>query len=337
MHEDLIGYLLGALEPEEMRRIRDLLQEDADLRAELQRIEDSLRPLEDCPTPSSPSEDLVSRTLDSLPPLPAPDSQPLSTQTVSLNPMTNGVEQSDRQSASWLDWVSGSVAVAILLGLLLPAIAQGRFESRRQACQDQLRQFGTVLTFYVMRSHQESLPAVAPSGREAFAGVYALRLNEMGLLPDPEIRWCPSLNPPSDKQRHAGRLVSMTDLHQSTPNRLEQIQQLVGGHYNYTLGIGNREAYRPPRYESRSSFAVMSDGPIQSSESLDSPKFGHSGQGINILFEDGHTQFVTANGVREMLDNPLQNHLGISEAGVDPNDSSLGPSWQGPFLDANQQ
>ena len=47
MHEDLLGYLLGALEPHEMRRIAQLLRDDPAARDELARIEESLRPLED--------------------------------------------------------------------------------------------------------------------------------------------------------------------------------------------------------------------------------------------------------------------------------------------------
>ncbi len=65
------------------------------------------------------------------------------------------------------------------LAWLLPAMAKGRFESRKVACQDQLRQFGTALTQYVIRSPQERLPAVSESGPEAFAGMYAVRLKSL--------------------------------------------------------------------------------------------------------------------------------------------------------------
>lgn len=73
MHEDLLGYLLGALEPHEMRRVAQRLQDDPEARRQLEQIERSLRPLEEgFEPPSDPPPDLVSRTLANLPPLPAP-------------------------------------------------------------------------------------------------------------------------------------------------------------------------------------------------------------------------------------------------------------------------
>ena len=47
MYEDLLGYLLGALEPHEMRRVAELLRHDPQARAELERLESALRPLEE--------------------------------------------------------------------------------------------------------------------------------------------------------------------------------------------------------------------------------------------------------------------------------------------------
>ncbi len=74
MHEDLLGYLLGALEPHEMRRVAQWLRDDPVAREELAKIEQSLRPLEESYEPVElPPSDLVARTLASLPPLPSPD------------------------------------------------------------------------------------------------------------------------------------------------------------------------------------------------------------------------------------------------------------------------
>jgi hypothetical protein len=359
MHEDLLGYLLGALEPHEMRRVAKWLRDDPEARSELSRLEAALRPLEeDYQPPSAPSDDLVSRTLDALPPLPpaSPVSTDESTQSslevdsnlpnsdasVQLAPMGAVVGASPRPSASWMDWVSGCVAVAILLGLLLPAIAQGRFESRKVACQDQLRQFGTLFSSYVSLNPQEQLPAVSPQGPEAFAGVYAVRLQDAGLLQDPSMRWCPSLDLPDSSGTQLAsinELVPASDLHSTPVNRLKELQRVAGGHYAYNLGVVEEDSLTAPRFESRSTFAVMSDAPVGAitGGNIDSSQIGHSGRGINVLFEDGHTQFVSLSSLNSLPDHPLLNNRGDSEAGVNIDDASLAPSWRPPFVNVRQR
>ena len=332
MHEDLLGYLLGALEPHDMRRVADLLRHDPEARAELAKIEASLKPLEDSyEAPVRPSSDLVARTLSNLPPLPA--HQP------TLSPV--GIQSSGQSSMSWLDWVSGSVAVAILLCLLLPTIAQGRFESRRTACQDQLRQFGTALTNFVTSNTQERLPAVSDHGPEAFAGIYAVRLSDAGLLNESMTRLCPSLDPPETSDNY--QLVSVNDLHTASADRLREIQRSIGGHYTYTLGVMKQNRLTAPKFMGRSSFAVMSDASALSLSVAgaggDAPQsnVAHSGLGINVLFEDGRVKFFSMQSLEAMPDHPLMNDLGQGEAGVDVNDASLAPSWGPPFVNANQQ
>ena len=69
MHEDLLGYLLGALDPDEMQRVARLLREDPEAREQLAELEKMVRPLEEGYVPVEPPPgDLVSRTLANLPP-----------------------------------------------------------------------------------------------------------------------------------------------------------------------------------------------------------------------------------------------------------------------------
>jgi prepilin-type processing-associated H-X9-DG protein len=58
----------------------------------------------------------------------------------------------------------------------------------------------------------------------------------------------------------------------------------------------------------------------------------HDGRGINIVFEDGHVAFVDLRHVSTELLEPYLNHAGSLEAGVEPNDSALGPSSRGPWM-----
>jgi prepilin-type processing-associated H-X9-DG protein len=59
--------------------------------------------------------------------------------------------------------------------------------------------------------------------------------------------------------------------------------------------------------------------------------FSHEGRGFNIVFEDGHVAFVSLKGISPEALEPFLNHAGSLQAGVEPNDSALGPSHFGPW------
>lgn len=341
MHEDLLGYLLGALEPHEMRRVAEMLRDDPEARRQLEEIEKSLRPLEESIEASEPPPaDLVARTMASLPPLPSPDDV-TENPPVELAGIRSSIDAPRDRAIRWLDWVGGVAAAIVILGLLLPTLAEGRFESRKLACQDQMRQLGTAITQYVSRSSEERLPVVAESGVEAYAGIYANRLHDAGLLIDPMSRWCPSLDMPQQGEFYLTSLdtvESVSELQMASVDRLKQIQQVSGGHYAYTLGVIERDRYTSPRFEGRSSFAVLADAPLVSVGQADQFQFvAHGGEGVNVLFEDGRVRFIPRTALDSMPDHILVNNRGSVEAGVHIDDASLAPSYRPPFVATPQR
>ena len=83
----------------------------------------------------------------------------------------------------------------------------------------------------------------------------------------------------------------------------------------------------------------MSDAPLAG---ITSPgelakRIGHSGTGINVLFEDGRVKFIPVSSLDSMPDHPLLNHHGEVEAGVNIDDASLAPSWRPPFVNVRQR
>jgi hypothetical protein len=356
MHEDLIGYLLGALEPHEMRRVAQWLQEDPDARRQLEEIERSLKPLEESyEPPKPPPQDLIARTLSSLPLMPTEGSNghffassdvdasdALAGGKVVLRSLEPSIETVRGRGHGWTDWAGAVVAAMVMLGVIIPALAEGRFEARKTACQDRLRQFGTAITRFVNHSPQERMPAVAETGPEAFAGVFLVRLNEAGLLTDPSLRWCPSLDQPPQVETSLtdlDRIVSLDELHEAPVDRLRQIQQFSGGHYAYNLGVVEENTLKSPRFESRASFAVMSDAPQAGITEPNQLRklVGHSATGINVLYEDGRVRFIPLAALETMPDHPLLNHRGDVEAGVSVDDASLAPSWRPPFVNVLQR
>ncbi|TWU34124.1 hypothetical protein Q31b_55950 [Novipirellula aureliae] len=349
-----------------MQRVAELLRDDAEMRIELEKLERALRPLEDhYQPPLSPPPDLVSKTMSALPPLPIPANSessdfPLPEDALAGFPvaaMNDGVETPARSGSGWADWMASALSAAVLLALILPSLAEGRFESRRAACQDQLRQFGTALTQFVNRDEQSRLPAVAKEGPEAFAGIYAVRLNEAGLLGDVSSgpttrdsssehymlsRWCPSLGRPTANafsKSSIDHVATIDELHHADHDTLRELQQLAGGHYAYTLGVVDGNDFGSPKFESRSSFAVMSDSPGNQFIGSQGPtsSASHGRLGVNILYEDGRVQFVSLSSLGSIPDHPWFNYRGDVEAGVNIDDASLAPSWRPPFANVRQR
>lgn len=372
MQEDLLGYLLGALEPHEMRRVEQYVQEHPEARAELDRLERKMRPLEETEAAIQPPRDLVARTLSNIPLSPVEDGSTDQPNADSqLAPVTDSVMDSmidsamedsraDRSSSPHaeaslsesvepprgrrsrpVNWAVGAVAAAIVFAMLVPNLLQMRESARRSVCQDQLRELGTALTQFVERDAQHRLPEIAREGPEAFAGMYAIRLADSGLMSDPSVRWCPSVTPPSSERVTSPSIPpvpSLRHLNRADVNRLQEIQRTAGGNYAYTLGVVDGSEYQSPRHESRASFAVLADVPVNpiSVGGGYEAATAHQG-GINVLYEDGSVQFVATAALDAIPDHPLQNHRGDFEAGVNVDDASLAPSWRAPFLNVRQR
>ncbi len=371
IHEDLLGYLLGALSEAEMQRVAALLRENPMLRAELEKLKETTDRLEEAYVPIEPPPvGLTDRTLDLIDrhqdsgqekvigsPESASKASSFSDRVASHVSQDDSIKLGDAKLSSelnnatshrWLDWIGAVAAAVVVLGILLPALANGRFESRKVACQDQLRRLGVALTQFVNRTPEQRLPAVAESGPEAFAGVYALRLHDSGLMPDANLRWCPSLPEPDPNEAtlvNLGELDRIEDLQNVSVNQLHQIQQYSGGHYAYNLGVLEEERFTSPKFEARASFAVMADTPMIGNLGVDdlgrseqlAKWIGHGGRGINVLFEDGAVRFIPVEALRTMPDHPLLNHEGQVEAGVNIDDATLAPSWRAPFLNVPQR
>jgi hypothetical protein len=377
MREDLLGYLLSALEPHEMRRVEQELCDDPLLQMEFEELQRQFAPLDNAlssePVFETPP-DLVARTMAMLPPL---ESMPVDHVAqdcgvpiglLAASSMLPTAEFRDSHRPTWSDMLVAAFASVAVLGLLIPSIARGRYEARKTECQEHLRQLGTAITQYVTRDRREFLPQIAEKGYESFAGVYATRLADQGLLEQGEFRWCPEAelplhngaaapyaanlasNAPGSEaelpESFVERVAKVADLRvaheQGDVDKLRWLQQTQGGSYSYTLGVVEDGQYAPPHYESRATFAVLGDSPIEGSESADGVdasklRWGHSGNGANLLFEDGSVRFVDMTSSARFPDHPFFNHRGSIEAGVNIDDSSLAPSWRPPFISVRQR
>ena len=367
MDLDLVGYALGILSPLETERVTEAVRHDPQLQRELDRIRQTLTRLSDGAAETEmPAHDLIEQTLDQIPdglpptfaePARTDEAEPLASETsreLATNPgdgvsvptmplrgMTPSSSPPGSRSMSAMNAAALVTAAAVVLAISFPVVSRWRAAARRMACQDQMRSIGTAITQFVLRDPQNRLPAIAPSGAEAFAGMYAVHLADAGLMEEQRWRWCPESDLPAalaHEDWNPRRLPTATEVRSAAVPTLAAMQRHAGGHYGYTLGVRDRTHYHAPRYESRPTFAVLADLPMTLSQHDDRLGVQSShGDGINVLFEDNSVRFVSLVALPSLPDPPLQNHLGLSEAGVTLDDASLGPSWRAPFRDSPQR
>lgn len=183
--EDLIGFLLGALDPSEERAIQQALSIDVQLRNRLESLEEKLTGLPDRFVEIDPPPGLTEKTMNTISIVDAtlgseqPDSDlndessdpgetanhvpsshsadmlsndvRLDRSTVNPSPAStttitraSGEHELQPGSRNWsaMDLVVGAAVCFVLATVLLPSIANSRFQSRLLNCQENLRTVG---------------------------------------------------------------------------------------------------------------------------------------------------------------------------------------------------
>lgn len=325
VRNQILGYLLGALDDSEMEYVAERLENDPLYQEQLPHVRRQLQslgprePLDDDPPP-----DLAARTLDRM--FARADrkhSRPRRPR--SLSPAPAGHSWS--QSGSWLD-AAVAVSVFLLAAVAIwPAVFDSRVQVRLAACQDNLRQMGMALADY-SRRHGDCFPQVPREGRLAVAGIYAPTLVSEGYLTEPHRVLCPESATP---RQRAFRMPTLAEIQAASPVDLVVLRQQIGGSYGYTLGHQQRGVLRPTRNLSRSYFAIMADAPCAEMPGRQSRN--HGGHGQNVLLEDGHVEFVvhpqSAIGPDDIFANDAQ-HVAV---GMHCDDSVIATSETEPVVE----
>ncbi len=314
MQEHLLGYLLGALDAEEQECVETALENNPELRRQLDVLDARLEALRLARDADDPPPDLAARTCgfvcgyqhkadEALPVQPAP----------CINPeVTTGRHWS---MADLL--VAAGVMIAASL-LFFPAIASSRYQAHRTACQHNLQQLGTALTGYGER-HDGYLPLVPTSGNRSVGGVIVAMLNDEGFLADTRNVICPAS--PLAKNLQGWRVASLDELDRADGKTLAMLQRMMGGSYGYPLGYMDHEQYRPIKNLRRAGFALIADAP--STELPGRRSANHGGCGQNVLFEDGHVAYVVGCRMGEMGDDLFHSDRGLVEPGRHADDAVI--------------
>ncbi|MCG8586345.1 MAG: hypothetical protein MI757_16680, partial [Pirellulales bacterium] len=165
MQEQLLGYLLGALEPDEQREVEQSLSDDPLLRYQLEELRAELEPLEAGLRDYDPPLALAARTCE----------------MVASRPMATTADEASAAKASRMRLIDMAVAASVVLAaaaLFVPAVSNSRYAAHLAQCQNNLRQLGRAILQFGESNGQ--LPEVPTKGNLAAAGVYAPLLADQG-------------------------------------------------------------------------------------------------------------------------------------------------------------
>jgi len=336
--EDLLGYVLGALDAQEERDLQEHIDASPEIEEQLLELRHSMAPLESltfgdtggrpglarrtCELVAnlkhgkqelfegSDSDDAIAEMFDDVP---AKDAE--------LEPASSFSRFTDRlvHPGSWsrIDVLAGIAIMAIFTSILLPAISQSRFNSRVASCQSNLSKVGTAMLIYSDFSNGHFINVSGTSKAATNAGMFAPVLKSKGLIVDDSAFACAGRldsEPP--------RIPSLQQIRSARGPQLEALKRRMGGHFGYALGFFEDDnKYSAPRNDGSAHTVVIADMP-----SVDMPgrsSNNHAGKGQNCFFADGHVQFISTHTIGN--DAIYENDLGIVGPGIGEHDNVIAP------------
>lgn len=334
VEQQLLGYLLDALDESEQEQIREQLAVDPALRQQLGQLRKSLRPLESSLVTFSPPAGLAERTCRFVAEYDSSAAEVIEGATyeevVSPALSSDPLAEADAPVGvtggwSWRDLAVAAAIVAAASLLLFPAIENSRFNTQVHACRDNLRLLGHALGQY-SQQHRDYFPPVPQEGPLASAGAFAPVLAGMGYLESPRWVVCPASSLAAEPDFKIPSLEEVAAANDELRRR--RLLGRLGGSYGYSLGFVEDGHYHSPRNLRRASFALMSDAPSNRLSGYQS--VNHRGRGQNVLFEDFHVEFLTTPQPDNLSDNFFTNDRGEVAPGQHRNDSVITGSGELP-------
>lgn len=331
MREQLVGHLLGALDPDESKQVESALadpQSGPALRRDLEYLRRALVPLEADREPAEPPPPgLARRTLERIALERTAAAGAPSAPRRSARPLPTPHEWDDLphrgRTRAWIDraiMAATALAACVLVApLLLDSIAQSR---ARRVERNLVRTSGALQGY--AESHRV-FPTPPDAGPLSRAGLYAPTLvSDLRLVADDGTL----LAPDSELSRSGTfRVPTLEEVRAAvgTPG-FEELVRAMGGDYGYTLGHRDPNGtLRANVNRRRRHHPVMADAPDESGER----STNHADGAHHVLFEDGHVRRMLAPDLHHE-DHLFRNHDGKVAAGVDEEDAVIGDSHDMP-------
>lgn len=348
MRNDLVGFLLGALEPDEARRVEESLadpQRGGALRGDLARLQRALEPLAADRMPFVAPAGLAARTLrgiasarDAAERAAAPVGH-AAREAAAHRPQAGAPHRHrpPRAASGWSDdrpvpversmnWIDKAILAATALAacvLLFPAVGALVSRSRATQTERRLARVGEALQGYAAsHRHYPSPPDGGPMSR---GGLYApLLVSEHRIVADDGTLLVPGSPLSRSGTFRIPTIQALEDARDT--DAFEEMVRSMGGDFGYTLG--HRDAagrLQPIVGLHRRHHPLMADAPDASGERSDN----HADGLHHVLWEDGHVDRLDESRIH-VEDHLFRNHDGMPAAGKDPEDAVIGDSHHQP-------
>jgi prepilin-type processing-associated H-X9-DG protein len=309
LHQQLLGYLLGALDDDEQEWVELRLERDEEYRRQWMEWRRRLGPLlsmrPDCEPPLGLAEQTCRFVAACAP-------RPLRCK-LSRRKMSPDLALPARGARfGWLDAAAMAVIVLIAAVLVPPAIHNSRFHSRLTSCQEKLRQVGLALTEYGYK-HGHALSELADNERLTGAGQFAAELLDHSLAPDDGREVCPDAWLAAQGAhrflRNSSSLLALAD---NSPAAMPEVgpptptwspQEIPGVSIRDWLGLWRNGTVDAATDPPPAAMAVLADAP--SADSSGQAFACHDGQGRNMFYGDGHVDFLPCSTQRDATDTLL--------------------------------
>jgi hypothetical protein len=318
MDENLVGYVLKALEPDEQAAVEAHLEAHPEARAKVESLERILAPLAADAEEPEPQPGLAMATLARIA---EHKCRPL--------PLAPRAPRGQFAPSGWprvrrADMVAAAALLLIAAGVVLPAVLFARQQVERANCQNNLRTIWASLQEYGDKSPDGAFPKVEAEGPRSVAGVFQPMLRDAGVLSGQVLVACPA-RPGQESAANA----SLADLDTAFATDAEGFARLadnLSGGYAYTLGYRNGPTLVGLYTSDPQTLPIMADQPAGNGNSLN-----HGGTGQNVLYIGGNVRWCTQRTVGEAGDDIYVNKSNFLRAGEGRSDTVLGPGSAQPL------
>jgi len=319
MEQHFIEYLLDALEERDKQQVEDYLAEHPEAQEKLALLKQALAPLaadkDDAPAPSLLVERTLARVAEHIC---SPDRHEGLPQAPELSPASLPAPR------SWWRRVDVLVAACMLVTVIgVSAIVLVRMRGPTSAalmaeCKNNLREFHAALKSY--HNQHRTFPDIAKEESRGVAGMFVPILDDAGTLPASASIRCPGIGAPLPCR------LKLASLREMSADDFERASPCLSLCYAYSLGYRDEAGIYHPCDSPQASWSqtpIVADRPPL--EGLPGNSMNHGGAGQNVLFADGHVQFLTTR-LFGAEDDIFLNRDGKLAAGRDAGDIVLGQS-----------
>lgn len=327
MDENLLGYLLDALDPDDHRQVEAYLRTSPEGRRRLDTLRRLLQPLAADRDGDEPPAGLADRTVAV-----CLREAPATLQFTPTLPQAPKLRLGQKlgPSMAWLRRGDALVAASILfvfIGVAIPVLNRVVHQQQVLACQKNLHEFHTSLVSY-SANHSNEFPRVEANPPRNRAGFFVPLLKDAGLLNAVSVA-CPGNGkpqPPPDRT-----VAELEALHRKSPEEYGDAVRDLSCCYAYSLGYRSGGAHHGLRRGiDGDRTPILADRPAYLGNNVRPGNSPNHGGGQNVLYVDGHVEFRTTRGAGPGGDDIYVNRDRKVGAGHDRDDAVLGASWTCP-------